>query len=93
MKKFILTMIIALMMVFSANAQIATENAKFFEENNAAMVLLGDDADSEHLKNALTKMLDKTTRKAFADSCSNMVDKIPPARKIADLIFMGVVSK
>lgn len=69
------------------------ENAKFFEENNAAMVLLGDDADSEHLKNALTKMLDKTTRKAFADSCSNMVDKIPPARKIADLIFMGVVSK
>ena len=31
MKKFILTMIIALMMVFSANAQIATENAKLFD--------------------------------------------------------------
>ena len=31
MKKFILTMIIALMMVFSANAQIATENSKFFD--------------------------------------------------------------
>ena len=31
MKKFILTMIIALTMVFSANAQIATENAKLFD--------------------------------------------------------------
>jgi outer membrane protein OmpA-like peptidoglycan-associated protein len=31
MKKFILTMIIALMMVFSANAQVATENAKLFD--------------------------------------------------------------
>ena len=31
MKKFILTMIIALMMVFNANAQIATENAKIFD--------------------------------------------------------------
>ena len=31
MKRFILTMIIALMMVFSANAQIATENAKLFD--------------------------------------------------------------
>jgi len=31
MKKIILTMIIALMMVFNANAQIATENAKFFD--------------------------------------------------------------
>ena len=31
MKKFILTLIIAFMMVFSANAQIATENAKLFD--------------------------------------------------------------
>ena len=31
MKRFILTMIIALMMVFSANAQLATENAKLFD--------------------------------------------------------------
>ena len=31
MKKFILTMIIAFMMIFSANAQIATENAKLFD--------------------------------------------------------------
>ena len=31
MKKFILTMVIAFMMAFTANAQIATENAKFFD--------------------------------------------------------------
>ena len=31
MKKFILTLIIAFMMVFSVNAQIATENAKLFD--------------------------------------------------------------
>ena len=31
MKKFILTMVITLMMAFTANAQIATENAKVFD--------------------------------------------------------------
>ena len=31
MKKFILTLVIALMMIFTANAQIATENSKFFD--------------------------------------------------------------
>jgi outer membrane protein OmpA-like peptidoglycan-associated protein len=31
MKKFILTLVIAFMMIFSANAQIATENAKLFD--------------------------------------------------------------
>jgi hypothetical protein len=31
MKKFILTVIIAFMMIFSANAQVATENAKLFD--------------------------------------------------------------
>ena len=37
MKKFILTMIIALMMVFSANAQIATENSKLFDNTYAGV--------------------------------------------------------
>ena len=37
MKKFILTMIIAFMMVFSANAQIATENAKLFDNTYAGI--------------------------------------------------------
>lgn len=37
MKKFILTMIIALMMVFSANAQIATENSKLLDNTYAGV--------------------------------------------------------
>ena len=37
MKKFILTMIIAFMMIFSANAQIATENAKLFDNTYAGV--------------------------------------------------------
>lgn len=37
MKKFILTLVIAFMMIFSANAQIATENAKLFDNTYAGV--------------------------------------------------------
>ena len=69
------------------------ENARFFEENNAATVLLGEDADSQHLQDALIKMLDESTRKNFAESCSALKDSIPPAKRIADLLYTEVVSK
>ena len=69
------------------------ENARFFEENNAATVLLGEDADSQHLQDALIKMLDESTRKNFAESCSALTDSIPPAKRIADLLYTEVVSK
>lgn len=69
------------------------ENARFFEENNAATVLLGEDADSQHLQDALIKMLDESTRKKFAESCSALTDSIPPAKRIADLLYTEVVSK
>ena len=37
MKKFILTMFIAFVMIFSANAQVATENAKLFDNTYAGI--------------------------------------------------------
>lgn len=63
------------------------DNAMFFKEKNAAEVLLGKDADSKHLMEALNKMLDDNIRKQFSNSVKNVVGDKIPAKVIAELIY------
>lgn len=63
------------------------DNAKFFQERNAASVLLGDDANSENLITELSKLKDENIRKSYSDSLLKMVEGERPARKIADLLL------
>lgn len=63
------------------------DNAMFFKEKNAAEVLLGKDADSPHLIEALNKMLDENIRKQYSDAVNNVVGDKIPAKVIAELIY------
>ncbi|MBO4532658.1 MAG: undecaprenyldiphospho-muramoylpentapeptide beta-N-acetylglucosaminyltransferase [Treponema sp.] len=63
------------------------DNAKFFEEKNAAMVLLGEQADSECLWDALQKMLDEKTRSEYSANVYKMTGGIKPAEKIAQILY------
>lgn len=63
------------------------DNAKFFEEKNAALVLLGEEANSENLVKDLTVMLDEATRKTYSENVKAMVGDKPPVEKIAEIIY------
>lgn len=62
------------------------DNARFFEEKKAADILVGDDADSEHLKAVLTKMLDKSVRTEYTENIKKLTGNEKPAKKIAQII-------
>lgn len=68
------------------------DNAKYFEKNGCASVLLGKEADSDHLKEALLNLSDEKTRKEFSDNAKNLCEGIKPARKIAEIIYNGIIS-
>lgn len=68
------------------------DNAKFFVEQNAALMLLGDEADTTHLKDALTKMENADFRTQCADACKKMTAEKRPAREIAEIIFHAVAT-
>lgn len=63
------------------------DNAKFFEEQKAASVLLGDEADSEHLKIELSKLLNKNNREEMADNIKKMVGTKKSVQIIAEYIY------
>ena len=63
------------------------DNARFFESKNAALVLVGDDANSEKLKEALSKMLTKKTRDDFSKNIKSMVGDRISAKIIAGEIY------
>ena len=63
------------------------DNAEFFRSRGAAEVLLGNEADSEHLKNALTQMLDGSKRSAYSKALKELTGGEPPAKKIAQILF------
>lgn len=63
------------------------DNAEFFEKKGAAIVLKGEYASSDPLKNALSAMLDAKKRKLFSEAMAALLDKKRSAEKIADLIF------
>lgn len=62
------------------------DNAEFFELKNAAIVLKGEYATSNSLKNALEAMLDEKKRKLFSKACKDILPKERSALKIARLI-------
>ena len=63
------------------------DNAKFFEEKGAALVLLGEDADSAHLQDALLKMSDSAFRMNAALASKSLSEGKRPALKIAELVW------
>lgn len=63
------------------------ENARFYEKNNAALVLSGDDADSEHLKDTLQKLLNSADRSNFTRNVRKICGEKKPALIIANLLF------
>lgn len=63
------------------------DNSIFFQEKSAAEVLIGKDADEEHLVSALTKMLNKDTRESYITAIKSMVSEKKPAQTIAELIY------
>jgi UDP-N-acetylglucosamine--N-acetylmuramyl-(pentapeptide) pyrophosphoryl-undecaprenol N-acetylglucosamine transferase len=62
------------------------ENARFFAEKNAALVLNGGDADNEHLQQSLIKMLDKEQRHIFETNIKALVLNSKPAFEIAKIL-------
>ena len=66
------------------------DNAKFFEQKDAAVVLLGEDATSENLKNSLTKMLDPDYRKAMEQKLCNISGGEKPSKQIAEYILNNI---
>lgn len=63
------------------------DNAEFFKSRGAAEVLLGAEADSQHLKTALTKMLDAESRSNYSEALKKLTGEQPPAEKIASILF------
>lgn len=63
------------------------DNAQFFKERNAAEVLLGKEADSVHLKQALEKMLDVNVREEYKNALKKLIGTEKPAEKIARFII------
>lgn len=68
------------------------DNAEFFRSRGVAEVLLGKDADSEHLKSALTIMLDASKRAAYSEALKKLTGSEPPAKKIAAILFEKINS-
>ena len=62
------------------------DNARFFEEKNAAEVLVGEAADSEHLKTSLEKMLDSKERAEYSKNIKELAGDKKPALKIAEVL-------
>ena len=63
------------------------DNAKFFEGNNAAEVLIGQDANNEKLKECLERMLDENVRNQYKSALEKLVGNEKPSKKIAEIIF------
>lgn len=68
------------------------DNAKFFEEKNAAIVLLGQNADSKNLIAAVDKMANPDIRNAFSENVKKMTGSVKPVEKIAQIIYQQLHS-
>lgn len=67
------------------------DNAKYFADRGAAIVLGRDCADSEHLKAALSEMCDVQKRADFAKAAGALAAGERASSKIADLIIKEIV--
>ena len=68
------------------------DNAEFFRSRGAAEVLLGAEADSEHLKTELAKMLDKKNREEYSRAVEALTQGELPAKKIAKILLEKIES-
>ena len=65
------------------------DNAQFFVEQGAARMLLGAEADGEHLRDALSQMENADYRATCAQTCKNMTAEKRPAQEIARMVWRG----
>lgn len=63
------------------------DNAEFFEKKGGAVMLLGKDANSKNLQNSLEQMLNLENRKKYEAALSKIVGEVPPAKKIAEILY------
>ena len=63
------------------------DNAEFFRQRNAALVLLGDQATGDNLKSSLQILLDPATREQYSASVKKLTGDIKPAEKIAQILY------
>lgn len=63
------------------------DNAAFFEKQNAAKVLLGDDVTFDNLKKLLEFLLDSSERDVMGMASKKMSEGNRPAKVIAEIIF------
>lgn len=68
------------------------DNAKFFEQKNAAMVLIGNDADPAHLEEALTKLLDKKVRDNYEKALEAIMPEKIPSKYISEILLEKINS-
>lgn len=66
------------------------ENAHFFVKAGAGLELVGDEADSQHLQEALSKMLNEEFRKECGAKALALGASQRPAKKIAETLFTEV---
>ncbi|MDY6398691.1 MAG: undecaprenyldiphospho-muramoylpentapeptide beta-N-acetylglucosaminyltransferase [Treponema sp.] len=65
------------------------DNAHFFEERGAAIVLLGEYAEESYLKSALEKMADSDFRENAALASKSLSEGKRPASKIAEIVWQA----
>lgn len=63
------------------------DNAKFFKEKNASLVLIGDEVNSENLKKELLKLKTNSVAKKMRENIRNMVGTERSVNKIANIIY------
>ena len=69
------------------------ENARFFVDSGVALSLMGDEADSQHLQEALNKMLDGDFRSKCSARALELGAKNRPAKTIAEIVFSEIFPK
>ncbi len=69
------------------------DNAEFFRSRGAAEVLLGEQADSQHMKEALTKLLEISNRSSYINALEKLTMDQVPAKKISHILFEKIDEK
>ena len=69
------------------------DNAEFFRSRGAAEVLLGAEADSSHLVDALTNMLDVAKRTEISEALKKLLPEKNPAAYISEILFEKIKSE
>ncbi|AEE16579.1 undecaprenyldiphospho-muramoylpentapeptide beta-N-acetylglucosaminyltransferase [Treponema brennaborense] len=69
------------------------ENARFFEQAGAAVVLYEDAADAAHMRAALEQFTDAAVRDRYSRAAAALAGTARPAQVIADLVYSEVRGK